>query len=205
MTHHSQFKCTSAAGPRPRGDVNHCSLSRTSHAPVSTVDPRNPFDPAFVCTADGSTTIPGSFSSFVAVLGDENVDSPYQRGCIAEGREWAHLCAASAPGDNAAITNLELMYGQLFCACGANRSGARCEVGCGDEQRLQSTAASSIVLVAGQPTLSRTWSCMQPVVAVDTLRAGNISVQVTVPAEAMVLDPVTGVSGAVRSSISAPR
>jgi hypothetical protein len=207
MTHHSQFKCTSAAGPRPTGDVNHCSLSRTSHAPVSTVDPRNPFDPAFVCTADGSTTIPTGFNSFVAVLGDDDVDNDYQHGCIAEGHEWAHLCAASAPGDTAALTNLELMYGQLFCACGANRAGARCEVGCGDEQRLQSGADTSILLVAGQPTLSRTWSCMQPVVAVDTLRAGNMSVQVTVPSEAMALDPVSGVSvvGGVRSSISAPR
>jgi hypothetical protein len=45
------------------------------------------------------------------------------------------------------------------------------------------------------------------VVAVDTLRAGNMSVQVTVPSEAMALDPVSGVSvvGGVRSSISAPR
>ena len=226
MNHSSQFKCVSfgalpaaqAQRKPPTGnfDLNECHLDPRSVQGASTgADPTNPRDPLMTCVPGVPTSAAKvGFNYWAPKVPSTDVTAPYNGGCINEGGEWSYLCAASKPSEsvNAAENNLELTFGQLFCACGANRSGSTCQIGCASGERLLDGAATtaSVALVNGELRLARTWMCAYPSASHETLTGTDGTTNITlvgeVPSSLVPAEPLTA-TDAVRGvvySITAP-
>jgi hypothetical protein len=221
MNHHSQFKCISSNPTQldddekngrsisVSHDFNDCKLEPRIVEPVSAgADAVNPRDPYLNCTQLSPYTAPQtSYNHWVSVLPNPSVadslNTGYQGGCAVEGAEWSHLCAASAPGGrpSGAVNNHEATYGQLFCACGDNRTGATCEIGCPPAQTVSDSTGggSAVEILAGELVYARTWVCAYPAASHATVTGSgggtNYELVGEIPATGVPTAPLSGTAG----------
>ena len=226
MNHHSQFKCVSASTTLPAGereraldpdvdyDLNTCTLDpRIVQTVAAGVDVVNPRDPVLACTPSANAPLPVSeFNRWAALVPSSDIAatqaSGYAGGCAVEGAEWSHLCAASSSdgSESAALNNVAASFGQLFCACGPNRSGAFCEVGCPDEQIFSNDVAgeSPVEVVDGQFVNARRWVCAHPTAMPATFSA-DATASLSGPGGALVITPAYQLLAEVPGAIVTPR
>jgi|GEM_PF-1981217 len=192
MNHHSQFKCVSfsdslytnqAEREAPTGTYHGQDCRLEPHYDEGAMEGINPSVPSMVCTLDANLAANAAeeYNYFVALAQQDYTASPagYKGGCIDEGREWgvrggdSQLCIVQ--NENQAEEN----FGQLFCGCGTNRTGALCEIGCPDQNLFSNRQAVDGELVGY-------WMCARPSATEGvTLSGGGYKLRGEIPAVAM--------------------